>query len=224
MKREVLHVSRTRPTLAALLFVGIVTAVVGACAWFQRAGAIAEDVVVDCAGPLIESEVADIIDAAKDIITKGETDWPRQLDNLVSNSVWAGYCAVQVVLNDLTPPVVSTAPMATGPAPAAVARAQAYLAAHHAQVQHAGTAEHYRAIRARQHAEILPPSYVGPMAEKVEAFSVDPIPLEDAARRARITDASALCSPTDIGGCAVYDAFGRWASVAIPLVAPTGAP
>lgn len=170
MKPEVLPVVRRQTTLAVILLFIAVAAFAGACAWFQKAGAIAEDVIVNCAAPAIESEVADLLDEVKSIIKGGNADWPKELDNLISNSVWAGYCAVQVVLNDLTPPVVSTAPMASGPAPVAVARAQAYLAAHHVTVEHAGTVEHYRKIRAAKHAGL-----------------VDPIPLEDTARARELT-------------------------------------
>lgn len=132
--------------ILALMVACLCLGVTGSCAAVQKAGQIATDVIVDCALPAVEHEVVDLLDEAGKVLQGGAPDWPRQLDNLGSNGVWAAYCAVQVVLQDLTPPAPTSQP-ARPTEPAAV-RAQAYLAAKHVQVVHVGTGEHYRAMRA----------------------------------------------------------------------------
>lgn len=114
------------------------------CVWFQKVGAVVEDVVVDCAGPIIESEVGDLVDAAKDVIKQGATDWSKQLDDLISNAVWGGYCAVQVVSNELTPPTPST--MSSTAPNDAVARANTYLKSKHVHAVNVSSSAHYKAI------------------------------------------------------------------------------
>lgn len=196
MMKEVLAVSAPPPRLfvlaAALAAIGLWygTNAVG-CAAVQKAGAIVEDVIVDCGIPAVESEVSDLLDQAGAILQGGDADWARQLDNLTSNAVWAGYCAVQVVLQDLTPPAPTSARLA--PVSPAAVRAEAYLAAHRVRAEHAGTGDHYRALKAAKHASAT---------LRVDAngrLTYDPPTTSD--QRGKVVGLADPCAPSDLGGC-----------------------